>query len=133
MTDDEPEREVMGFIEGIFAQLFGDDENESSGEQSRQEARELIGRKITTARALWFGDDADAKVARLVFDACEAFLLSVQGPGAISHMLHSGISPILGEAVKAVDRLARLGVARTVAQGRPTPDDIEWLWKDGGT
>lgn len=115
------------FIEGLLAQLFGDD-GESG--PSQQETREAVQGKINTVRGLWHGDDTDALVARRTIDACEAYLMSVTEHGAISHMLHRSISDMMGESTKTIDRLARIGIVRTIAQGRPTPDKVEWLTRD---
>lgn len=114
----------------LFAQFFGGDANDEPSGPTQQEASEAVQSKIRTARGLWHGDDADAQVARLTLNACEAYLMSVTEHGAISGMLHRTINGVMNESVKVVDTIARLGVVRSIAQGKPTPDDVEWLRRD---
>lgn len=114
-------------LDDVIAWLSGGSSSISAPEQ-----REVVGRKMDTARRLWHGDDEDAVIARAVLDVCATMILLPLGdpPAKISAPLYRTMTHFLGEAIDTVDELAGLGVVRSAAQQRPTPDDPTWLTQD---
>lgn len=109
-------------LQGLLARLFAKEPSE--------EAHKVIERRLTTARGLWHGDDTDAQVACELLDAFEALLRTATTHGAISQMLHRSMRKVVSEAMDAVDLITQIGIVRATAQGKPTPDEPEWLMRN---